>query len=74
MIWLYNNNKKNIFVTIIFHTLININDILFPINGSFYDPAITGMIILLIAITIIFFYGSKTLKKVDSNLKIGSGY
>ncbi len=44
IVWLYNGAGKSVFVTALFHAMINVSWQLFPVNGSFYDPRITGPI------------------------------
>lgn len=44
MTWLYIRGGRSVFGTAVFHTLINLSWQLFPINGSFYDPRIFGLL------------------------------
>ena len=61
IVWLYNNTGKSVFVTAVHHAMTNITWQLFPINGSFYDPRITGVIVICAAVIVTFLWGPKTL-------------
>ncbi len=61
IVWLYNNTGKSVFVTAIYHAMMNVTWQLFPINGSFYDPRITGLIVAFAAVIVTFLWGAKTL-------------
>lgn len=63
IVWLYNNTGKSVIAAILFHTMINVSDTLFPNNGSHYNPAITGVIIAVAACIVTFLWGSKTLAR-----------
>jgi len=62
-VWLYNNTGKSLFATIVFHDMGNVGYVLFPVNGSLYDPAIGGPITAVIAVIVTFLWGSKTLAR-----------
>lgn len=64
MVWLYNNTGKSIFIVSLFHMTINLTWQLFPIEGSYYNPSKTGIILVLITACIILFYGPCTLVRV----------
>jgi hypothetical protein len=61
IVWLYNNTGKSVLVTILFHDMLNVSEFLFPNYGSHYDPAITGILIIITAVIVTFFWGAKTL-------------
>lgn len=63
IVWLYNNTGKSVFVAALFHMTINVTWQLFPINGSFYDPRITGLIVAFAALIIAIVWGPKTLAR-----------
>ncbi|WP_429380186.1 hypothetical protein [Mucilaginibacter sp. UYCu711] len=44
MVWLFNNMGKSIFAMALFHMILNLGWQSFPINGSFFDPCITELI------------------------------
>ena len=59
--WLYNNTGRSVFVAVLFHAMINVTYFLFPVQGSFYDPRVTGLIVALIAVIITVAFGPRTL-------------
>lgn len=59
--WLYNNTGKSVFVAILFHAMINVTWQLFPINGSYYDPRVTGLITAAVAVIVVIGWGPRTL-------------
>lgn len=60
MVWLYNNTGKSVFAMALFHMTINVTWQLFPVNGSYYDPSVTGSISALVAVFIIVVWGPRT--------------
>ena len=63
IVWLYNNTGKSVFVAILFHDMLNVSTFLFPNYGSYYDPAITGILIIITATIVTFLWGPKTLAR-----------
>lgn len=65
IVWLYNNTGKSLFACILFHTILNLGRPLFPkdvTHNPLVDyPYIHYSIIAVIAIIVIFCWGSKTL-------------
>lgn len=53
IVWLYNNTGKSVFAAALFHTTINVTWQLFPIQGSFFDPRVTGAITAFVAAAVI---------------------
>jgi uncharacterized protein len=45
IVWLFERTGKSILVAVLFHTMINLTWALFPIEGSFYDPLVTFLIL-----------------------------
>ncbi len=64
--WLYNNAGKSVFVAILFHDMLNVSQFLFPNYGSYYDPAITGILIIITATIVTFLWGPKNLFDTNS--------
>lgn len=62
-VWLYNNTGKSVFAIILFHDMYNVGYVLFPNNGSHYNPAIAFPITAVIAIIVTFLWGAKTLAR-----------
>jgi membrane protease YdiL (CAAX protease family) len=61
IVWLYNNTGKSVFVTAVYHAMMNVTWQLFPVNGSYYDPRITGLIVAVAAVIVTVLWGPKTL-------------
>ena len=61
--WLYNNTGKSVFIAALFHATINVTYFLFPIQGSYYDPRVTGIIVAFVAAIIAFAFGPHTLTR-----------
>ena len=68
--WLYNNAGKSVFVAILFHTMLNVSEFLFPNYGSHYDPVSTGILIIIAVAIVTFLWGTKTLARY----KLGREY
>ena len=49
IVWLYNHTGRSVFVAAVVHMVSNLCWQLFPVDGSFYDPRITGLILALVA-------------------------
>lgn len=60
-VWLYNNTGKSVFAMAVYHAMLNVTWQLFPVNGSFYDPRITALIIVCAAATVTFLWTPKSL-------------
>ena len=63
IVWLYNNTGKSVFAAALFHTTINVTWQLFPIQGSFFNPRVTGVITTFVAATVIVVWGPRTLAR-----------
>ncbi len=61
IVWLYNNTGKSVFVAALFHAMINLTWQLFPINGSYFDPRVTGIITAIVAVVVVIVWGARTL-------------
>ena len=58
MVWLYNRMGHSVFAATLFHTMINVTWQLFPVNGSYYDPRVTGLILALVAVIVVVLFGA----------------
>ncbi len=67
MVWLYNNTGKSVFGMALFHTMINVTWQLFPINGSYFDPRVTGSILAIAAVIVMMIW------KITSDSHFTSG-
>ena len=67
IVWIYNNTAKSVFACILFHTLLNIGRVLFPKDATHNPlvdyPDIHYSNIAIVAVIIVFLWGSKTLTK-----------
>ncbi len=61
--WLYNNTGKSVFAVLVFHSMLNVSSFLFPVEGSFYDPRITALIVTGLALIVVLVWGPRTLTK-----------
>ncbi len=61
IVWLYNNTGRSVFVAALFHTMVNLTWQVFPINGSYYDPRVTGLITAIVAVVVVIVWGPRTL-------------
>lgn len=63
MVWIYNNTGKSVFAVALFHMMINLTWQLFPVNGSYYDPRISGLISAVMAVIVAVVWGARTLTR-----------
>ena len=63
IVWLYNNTGKSVFAAAVYHAMINVTWQLFPINGSYYDPRIVGLIVTCTVVIVTLLWGPKTLAR-----------
>ncbi len=63
LVWLYNNTGKSVFAAALFHMTLNVTWQLFPVNGSYFDPGVSGLISAVIAIIIVFIWEPRTLAR-----------
>ena len=61
IVWLFENTRGSIPVAVLFHTMINLSWALFPVDGSYYDPFITFVILTMAAAVIVYLWGPATL-------------
>ncbi len=54
MTWLYNQTGRSVLGAILYHAVSNLCWQVFPIRGSYWDPRVTGLITLAIAIAVVF--------------------
>jgi uncharacterized protein len=65
IVWLYNNTGRSVFVAAVFHALINLTWQLFPVNGSFYDPRVNGLITAIVAVVVVIVWGPRMLTRSE---------
>lgn len=61
LVWYYNNTGKSVFAASLFHATINVTWQLFPVNGSYFDLHVTGLILAGAALIILVLWGPRTL-------------
>jgi len=69
--WLYNNTGRSVFVAVLFHAMINVTWQLFPINGSYYDPRVTGLISAAVVVILVIGWGPRTLVRTRNAQRSG---
>jgi membrane protease YdiL (CAAX protease family) len=62
-VWLYNNTGQSVFAAVLFHDMGNVSWLLFPNEGSSYDPRITGPILAVVAAVVTVIWGPRTLAR-----------
>jgi uncharacterized protein len=65
IVWLYNKTGRSVFVASVFHAMINLTWQLFPINGSYYDPRVTGLITAITAMVVVIVWGPRRLTRSE---------
>lgn len=63
IVWLYNNSGKSVLAATLFHTTINVTWQLFPVQGSYFDPRVTGLITVVVATLAVVGWGPRTLTR-----------
>lgn len=61
--WLYNNTGKSVFGAALFHAMANVSWQMFPNHGSHYDPRITGIILVIVTVSVTIAWGPRTLAR-----------
>lgn len=64
--WLYNNTGRSVLVVMVFHTSVNVSYWIIPINSTFTGPIYYTIMLGIIVILIIIFYGSNELIRTKS--------
>lgn len=63
IVWLYNNTNKSVFAASLYHAIMNVCWLLFPNQGSNWDPRITGVIVAFAATIVTVVFGPRTLTR-----------
>lgn len=63
IVWIYNNTGKSVFGVAVFHATFNVAWQLFPINGSSWDPRVTGLLTACAATIVTVVWGPRTLAR-----------
>jgi len=57
IVWLYNNTGKSVFAAALFHTMLNLSWMLFPVYGSFFDVRLAGLVMAFVAAMVVVVWG-----------------
>lgn len=60
MVWLYNRAGKSVFAAALFHAVSNVCWQSYPIQGSYFDPRINGLIMIGLAVVVTVVGGPRT--------------
>lgn len=63
IVWLFVNTSESVFIAVLFHTMINLPWSVIENYGSFYDPFITFVLLMLTAAAIVALWGPTTLAR-----------
>ena len=63
IVWIYNNTGKSVFAVALFHTMLNLSYMLFPVNGSHFDLGVAGPVMAFTAAIVISVWGPSTLAR-----------
>jgi uncharacterized protein len=63
IIWIYNNTGQSVFAVALFHATLNLSFVLFPVNGSYFDMRLGGLVMALTAAVVTFVWGPRTLTR-----------
>lgn len=61
IVWLYLNTGKGVLAAVLVHATDNVSVFVFPNYGSSYDPAVTGLIVLVLAALVTWLWTPKTM-------------
>lgn len=61
LVWIFKNTGRSIFAAALFHATGNLSWQLFPVQGSHYDPRITGLLFTVVAVAVILHAGPREL-------------
>ena len=53
IVWLYDNTGKSVFAAALFHTMLNLSWMLFPVYGSFFDLRLAGLVMAFAAMVVV---------------------
>jgi membrane protease YdiL (CAAX protease family) len=68
--WLYNNTGQSVFIAVLFHAMFNLTWQLFPIDGSYYDPRVTSVIMTAVALVVVIASGPGTLVRTRTTPEV----
>jgi hypothetical protein len=63
IVWLYTNTGKSVLAAVLYHMMYNVSTLLLPNFGLPYDPALTAVLVLVVAAIVTFLWGPRTLAR-----------
>lgn len=63
IVWFSNNTGHSVLIAVLFHTMMNVSEFLFPHNGSNYNPLVTFVLLALVATTVTVLWRPQTLAR-----------
>ncbi len=63
MVWLYNNTFRSVFAVALFHAMLNLAYMLFPVDGSHFDMRLGGLVMVFAAVIVTAVWGPRTLTR-----------
>lgn len=66
--WMYNNTRRSVFVTVVFHASFNVAYRIFPNEGQTYDPFATALVLAAVTAIVVMLWGPKDLASYRSPL------
>ena len=64
MVWLFNNTGGSVFAVALFHAMLNLSYMLFPVNGSHFDMRLGGWVTASAAAVVVVLWGARSLAEV----------
>lgn len=53
MVWLFARTGRSVFGMVLFHMTINVTWLTYPVDGSFFDPRVTGLVLAVVAVVLV---------------------
>jgi uncharacterized protein len=63
IVWLYNNTGKSVFAAAVFHAMLNLSWMLFPVYGSHFDIRVGSVVMACTALVVVIVWGPKTMQR-----------
>ena len=73
MVWLYNNTGRSVFAVALFHAMLNLSWMLFPVYGSHFDVRLGSLVMAFAAAIVTLVWGPRTLTQGWRDSKRTSG-
>ncbi|MEV5412751.1 CPBP family intramembrane glutamic endopeptidase [Thermopolyspora sp. NPDC052614] len=63
IVWVYGNTGGSVCSAVLLHTSDNMAYVLFPVDGSHYDPMSSGLLATVAAVIVVFLWGPRTMAR-----------